>query len=418
MDYKFIILIFLVVAVVLFIMQKLDGLKKDIEEKTHKIISCVENNSKLIRAKTQAEVSSCIGKMRSINGEYIEQVRKMNDYASQPITNMSNNFSESDSQMEDTNSNNHKHRNIIRHLSDCPEDEMEDSHASRKKGDDKFYESEDDEACARKLSEKFTITYLSDKKPNSDKKSDKKQDLPKVNSPKVNLAQKSVESEDQESEEAENEEENDTKEVDSESSDSGEEYEEYVEEDDENNNSSSEESEEESEDQESSDGANLEMDSSDESELQTSSKSSSKVVSKGSSKGSSKNSSKFGEITFGSSKKGGSKKPTQKVTILKRDIKKQSNKKSSLNSSSKSSSTDSSEEQTEDEKSITTNDMNALTFATFEPISSYNVENLKTIAKRLSIPLTQSKDGKGRKPLKKEELYEKIRSKLNDNETK
>ena len=89
MDYQFIILLIVLLGLVLFFVKELENIKKEVDEKSTQIIQCVENNSKSIKGKIQADINVCVNKIKSINGEYIEQVRKMNDYGSQPITNMS-----------------------------------------------------------------------------------------------------------------------------------------------------------------------------------------------------------------------------------------------------------------------------------------------------------------------------------------
>lgn len=436
MDYKIIFFVVLIAGILFFLIKEINSISQNINEKSQKVIECVENHSRIIRSKMQNDVNNCVSKLKSINGEYMEQVRKMNDYASQPITNMSNGYSDSDSLTSP--------KNIIRHLSDCPEEILRGEVKN-----DKFYESESDD-CIKKASERFNIRY------NSDKPSDKKEVTVKQESDGSSNNKESKQSKhsnaskhSSNSKESEKKSKNHDKYVEINNSDTTgsepSEYEDYVNSDSEEDDSKSTEkssndkpSDESDDDTElnsesgsdsdngddntdtnestqsdSTEGANVQLEhakqpikkpimkqpskqpskqSNKQSKSQSSSpsdESKSSESDESSDSNESSNSSEFGKITIGSKTTGKNKKAPE--------IKLQSK------------STKENKEKEDDLKSVNTTDVEALTLESLKPINSYNVEYLKNVAKRLSIPITQNK-----KPLKKDELYEKIRTKLID----
>lgn len=133
MDYKFIILLLVIIGLIIFFTRELDNIKCEISEKLDKIASHVDNSSRHTLGKLQNDFSVCVTKMKTINGDYIEQVRKMNDYGNQPITNMSNNYTDTDSQGKGMN---------FSSLSDCKASVKSLNNVGAK--DNSFYLSEEE----------------------------------------------------------------------------------------------------------------------------------------------------------------------------------------------------------------------------------------------------------------------------------
>ena len=354
MDYKFILLLIVLVSVLLFIIKEMDTVKKDMDSKMTQIVTCIDNNSKLIRGKIQNDIGICIGKIKSLNCEYIEQVRKMNDYGSQPITNMSNHYTDSDTL-------DGKAKQPINYLSDAVDD--------IKKNNDSLYMSEDVPIISASKNPKLdSIKQISEKKisetSSKSSKSNKSSKSDDVKQFKIMYSDKKKSEKSQKSDLSSDETNSDKKST--------------------------------------SDGVSIEIDnglvnnkkttSSSESsnsfeEMKESSSESSEDDNESSSS-SAINSSKYGSITLGSKKNGGGININKQIGIEKND----------------------------DNKSVSTHDMTNLTVNTFESINKYNVDTLKQIAKRLSIPLTiKEHDGVQRRNLKKEEIYEKIKSMLEKN---
>jgi len=96
-------------------------MRSDFEERINQVISCVDTNSKAIKGKIQNDLNVCVGKIRVMNNECIQQVRKMNDLGAQPITNMSNHYTDTDSHTG--------YKNPIQYLSEAPiKDHKKDSY--------------------------------------------------------------------------------------------------------------------------------------------------------------------------------------------------------------------------------------------------------------------------------------------------
>lgn len=122
MDYKFLILLALLFFIIMFFKHEFDIINKNINNKHHETMLSLNNNSKSLGSKMQNDIGVCIGKIKSLNCDYIEQVRKMNDYGSQPITNMSNNYTDSETldgkknainYLSDTHDNQHNKTNFV-----------------------------------------------------------------------------------------------------------------------------------------------------------------------------------------------------------------------------------------------------------------------------------------------------------------
>lgn len=385
MDYKIVFLIIVIIGIVFFLFKEIYSLEKHINEKSQQIIACIETNSRLIRGKIQNDFTSCVSKLRSINGEYMERIRKMNSIESQQIMSMSHGYSDSDSKVDNLN------KNIIRHLSDCPEEVLNGQCTL-----EKFYESEDDndEIVKAVSNSKYEIKYQSDKKEENEIKKDSIKELSikrqssnnsnqsgsikseKKNSPSSESSKKPSH---RSSDNVSNGRSNDNK-IESEKSDDGEdnetnEYKEYENSGSESDESveSDENSDNESSQSSSTEGFKIEL------EEETQSSKSSKE-------------SELGQITFGSKKSG-----KQKKEFSVELSKKQRGGKAE-----------------EDLESINTVDIKTFVL---KPIDSYSLNYLKGVAKNFEIPISQNRDGKGRKQLTKLELYDKIKEKVAENDS-
>lgn len=368
MDTKFIIFVVIILCVIFFIAIKKDisQMNSNVDQKLDDIYKCVDTQSKSLKAKIQHDLKIFTDKIQNINGEYIEQVRKMNDYGLQPITNMSNHYTDSDS-------NDGKNINI-----DCLSDV--------KKKNDSFYMSED---CP---TDKFKIVYKDNKKTITDtqtknkisERSSSKSESSKSSSVHLkhstNIRTNSSESESTVKSEV-------SEKSSSSSSQSSSEK---------KSNSSSktslnEASEEESDD--GSDGVAIEMSkdiikkfkNANNKNKDDKKKEKKEKCDKSSFSGT-VHSSKYESITLGSSMK-----------------KTSGTKKISTKNDSGSSQSDNSTE--------LSSDISDLSISELKPVNGYTGEYLKKIAKTLSIPITL-KDGGIRKQLKKDELYDKIKSHL------
>jgi len=94
MDYKFIILIVVMLGIILFFMKEMDNLKKNIETNFNNVSKIIDNNGEKIRHKIQADISTCLTKVKSYNSDCIQQIRKIDTLGAQPILNMSNHYTD------------------------------------------------------------------------------------------------------------------------------------------------------------------------------------------------------------------------------------------------------------------------------------------------------------------------------------
>ena len=132
MDYKFIILLIVMVLFVLFILSKLDSIEAGLCSQIIQLTASVDNNSKSLKYKFQSDLSGCVNKIKALNGEYIAQVRRMNTYGSQPITNISNHYTDSETD---------KNNNPINYLSDVKNES--NLNKQQNNNEQSFYMSDD-----------------------------------------------------------------------------------------------------------------------------------------------------------------------------------------------------------------------------------------------------------------------------------
>lgn len=399
MDYKFIILLVVLLGLILFFTKELNSIRNDSDEKINKVIACVDNNSKLIRSNFKSELDGCVNKIKTINCDFVAQVRRMDNYESQPITALSNHYTDSDS--------NDKKRNIIPYLSEAYENKL--SKNDKEKTKDSFYMSEDVPNASDKRTKpvqtqsagQFKVAYAEKNEKEDEKNTDtEKKSAKSSHSSKSSKSQKSDK--------------HDLIDVDDNTSSTAE--------------SSSSSSECSTESSKKSSSASIKKSTSscsDSSALsievdqavikKTKEKAQKKPVAKSKPKQQKQkkdettessdssgtvHSSKYGSITLGSKKEKGVK-ISNKI-----GIKGKKKEQSSENNGSSS-------ENNSDEESVTTKDVNisALTIDELKPVGNYTLDYLKKVAKRFSIPLTL-KDGDTRRQLKKEELYDKIKTNL------
>jgi hypothetical protein len=96
MDYKFLILVALLLIIFAYLFKETETSKRDIETKFFELNENIENNSKTLRTKFQADLSACTNKIKTYNADFISQARKITFLNAQPITNMSNNYTDTD----------------------------------------------------------------------------------------------------------------------------------------------------------------------------------------------------------------------------------------------------------------------------------------------------------------------------------
>lgn len=100
MDLKFIILLVALIALGLFLMSEMHNLKKEIQDGIGKVENMLEQNIDLIRNKMQSDNLSTINKIKLYNEDLIDQIRRINQIEGLPIQNMSNHYTECNSDDE------------------------------------------------------------------------------------------------------------------------------------------------------------------------------------------------------------------------------------------------------------------------------------------------------------------------------
>jgi hypothetical protein len=421
MDYKFIILLIVLLGLIFFLTKELNSVRNDLDEKIKQIVICIDDNSKTLKNKIQADLNICVGKIKTINGDYIERVRKMNEVGSQPITNMSNNYTDTDS----------NENNDIQYLSDVRKAPKTQSIPAVKESS--FYMSEDVPIIIDKknpISQKesitnnkesitnnkesitnnkesitnnkesitnnidqFKISYSDSAKKNMNSSAEKF--VKKIDSKKELVSKSSSKSHSSEKKSNDKNIKNKFKSTTDLIDNDDDEQISDIEDDE----SSSNESETDSlgstsnknEQWESVDSSESEPTNSDPSdgvsiEIEQTKKKQAKKSENSSLIESSKHSSNYGSITLGSKKPGV--KPSSKI-----EIKKTQKDTDSVSSQS------------------TSNFASSLTIASLKPLAKYTLEYLKKVAKTLSIPLMY-KEGVNRRYFRKDELYDKIKTYL------
>jgi hypothetical protein len=350
-------------VLILFIIKEIDLMHKDITGKIIQLSSFIDNSYKSLKAHFQSDITTCVDKLKTVNKEYISQVRKMNDYGTQQITNISDHYTESDGK-----------NNQIKGLSD-----MKDKENS-------LYMSDNKETKETKEKDnKYKITYDC-KNGKLDKKDQHQQvsELNKVvnelekNNPKKELSEKIIDNNTESSSDSSKDSKNNLKEnnlkenntkktnlKETNTKETNTEENNTKETNTEENNTKETDTEENN-----SDGVSMDIDM--------------KLANI-------KNQQSGGNSSESSSESSDESEDEITLTKSKKNIKN-----SKLN---------------EEIVSLATNEVDELTLKTLKDVSTYTIDSLKKIAKQLSIPIT-NKEGKNRKYFKKNELYEKIKSHL------
>ena len=405
MDYKFIFVIILIIIIIYFLITKeLDTFKKDLSDKCDDMIQLIDQNSNLIKNKIQNESVACVNKIRMINGEYIELVRKMNNYGAQPITNMSdpNCFTDSESHCNNIIGG----HNNIKYLSDMRDDNKNSSSKHKSSLNDSFYMSETDKHDVK--NNEFVLKYHENSDKESIISSKHKSDLKKTKSSLIindnnnyNLSHTSLPT-------STSSKSNTKITTDSSKSTTISISEnipsKYTHSESDKKKSNKTESDKTKSDKTKSDKKESDKTESNkkESDKKKSDKNTENTENTENNTVNTKetsHSSNFGEITLGSFIKKGVK-PSHNIKIEPKHTKK-------INIP---------DDDNDDNHSVATADISGLTIDTLKSKEEYNLTYLKQIAKRLSIPIT-CKDGDTRKNLKKEELYDKIKELLTENDT-
>lgn len=112
MDFKFIILLILLVILIILIMSEFNSLRKEIAQHMKNSEDSIEKYLSILRGKLQADNIMSISKIRTYNDDLLQQIRNINMLESLHITNMSNHYTEGET--DDFQKN-----NTIHHLSDA-----------------------------------------------------------------------------------------------------------------------------------------------------------------------------------------------------------------------------------------------------------------------------------------------------------
>lgn len=371
-DYKFIILLIVLLAVILFFTKEIENLKCMFNEKLNQIVNSVETNSKSIKAKIQTDLTLCVGKIKSINGEYVEQVRKMNDYGSQPITNMSNHYTDSESKT--------KHMNI-EYLSESKE--RNKLKKPKQSNSQDFYMSDASAENKQKTTgttntNDFKITYPSEKNSDNVNKNEKIDQHIEINNANMNKVEISKNISELSAEKIIKS----TTQLHQFHDDSC---------DDSSDNSS--------------DGISIKID-----DFIPKSKTTT-ISSEQQNKSQGERSKEFSDESSEGSEESSKKSSIVKGSRMSKESQ-ISSKFGLITLESKGKKTSKKQEDIEEE-SVATSEIKNITMQNLKPLDDYTTEYLKRVAKKMNIPLTQ-KIGSSRKQLKRDELYEKIKLMLSD----
>lgn len=100
MDTKFLIIFILLGIIIFLIVKEFSSLKKQINNLNEKTKNLIYTSSSDIEQKMKSNLNSCVDKIKLINGDYMVQIRKMNELGKEQIlTTNSNNYSESESEV-------------------------------------------------------------------------------------------------------------------------------------------------------------------------------------------------------------------------------------------------------------------------------------------------------------------------------
>lgn len=100
MDYKFVILLLVIIAVFMFLYKELDNIKNDIKSKFEELTEATTINLRNMRSKFQTDLGTCVSRIKTHNADFINQARRINLINAQPVTYVSgsNYYTETDSE--------------------------------------------------------------------------------------------------------------------------------------------------------------------------------------------------------------------------------------------------------------------------------------------------------------------------------
>lgn len=149
MDYKFIILLILLLGLILFLTKEFANIYKKVDENQCHLISYVDENTDGIKKQVRSDLSVCLGKIKTFNDDCIKKVRRMDMLESQVVANMSNHCTDSDN--EDAS----KQMNMM-----CLSDMMKQKHQNTQ---DEYYRESDTSSKkkSKHTDQEFIIKYKS-----------------------------------------------------------------------------------------------------------------------------------------------------------------------------------------------------------------------------------------------------------------
>jgi hypothetical protein len=101
MDYKFIIILTILLGLILLIVREMNNIKTVINSSYKTSRSLIYALSEEIKQKMQSGFTSCVDKIKIINGDYMIQIRKMNEFGKDKIiTTNSNDYIDSDTSIK------------------------------------------------------------------------------------------------------------------------------------------------------------------------------------------------------------------------------------------------------------------------------------------------------------------------------
>jgi hypothetical protein len=101
MEIKFVVIFVLLGLIIFLIIKEMTSLKNQMNASNDKVKYLICTSSKEIEQKLKSNFNSCIDRIKLINGDYMVQIRKMNELGKeQIITTHSNNYSDSESQVK------------------------------------------------------------------------------------------------------------------------------------------------------------------------------------------------------------------------------------------------------------------------------------------------------------------------------
>lgn len=102
MDYKYIAIIFLLVALIFLLVKEMNEMKNTIHNYYEKTKLMIGMSTKETEQKIRKGVDSCVERMKIINGDYMIQIRKMESWGKdQILSTNTNNYSDSDHEITD-----------------------------------------------------------------------------------------------------------------------------------------------------------------------------------------------------------------------------------------------------------------------------------------------------------------------------